>query len=159
MKAWMRALHLWAVVAVSLMVSACGSVSAVGYPDGSGSYIVMRTMTAPSAFAATQQRNFMEKCTTKTHDDYIGCTLIVVPDARHVSAPGYVAGPLQYALPSAAGAYAGYAIGQGLKNSGDTVNNGSSSAAGASANAESNAVNKPRIQNNNESFNGKGYQW
>ena len=33
------------------------------------------------------------------------------------------------------------------------------SAAGASANAESNAVNKPRIQNNNESFNGKGYQW
>jgi hypothetical protein len=116
-------------------------------------------MTAPSAFAATQQRNFMERCTTKTHDDYIGCTMLVVPDARHVSAPGYVAGPLQYALPSAAGAYAGYAIGQGLKGSGDTVNNGSSSAAGASANAESNAVNKPRIQNNNESFNGKGYQW
>lgn len=150
-------MRAWILIGVVLMLAGCGTNSAVGYPDGSGSYVVMRTLTDPSPFAATQQRNFMERCHTKTADGYTDCMFIITPNDRHTSAPGYVAGPLQYALPSAAGAYAGYAIGQGLKGSGDTVTNNTQSGAGASAQNQNSQ--QQRNFNNNESFNGKGYQW
>jgi len=150
-------MRVWILIGVAVLLAGCGTNSAIGYPDGSGSYVVMRTITDPSPFAATQQRNFMERCRTKTEDGYTDCSFIVAPNDRHTSAPGYIAGPLQYALPSAAGAYAGYAIGQGLKGSGDTVTNNTQSGAGASAQNQNSQ--QQRNFNNNESFNGKGYQW
>lgn len=150
------------LIFILLMLAAltgCGSVGTVGYPTGDGTYIVMRTLTEQSPFSATNQRNFMERCKTKTADSYTDCELLMVPDNRYAASPGYIAGPFQSVVPSVAGAYAGYAIGSGLSKSGSVTNNNTSSGAGASAQNSNSNTNLNRNNNLNESFNGKGYQW
>ena len=148
--------------AIGLMLMAlvgCGSVGVVGYPTGDGTYIVMRTLTEQSPFSATNQRNYMERCKTKTADSYTDCELLIVPDARYAASPGYIAGPFQSVVPSVAGAYAGYAIGSGLSKSGSVTNNTTTSGAGAAAQNSNSNMNLNHNNNLNESFNRPPYQW
>lgn len=135
---------LLSLILVSL--SGCGTITAVGYPTGDGTYMVMRTMTDPHSMSATMQRNWLEICTTKTHNDYVNC--VMMPDSQQfVSQQGYlatIAGPVMQT-----GAIVGGAalIGNGIAKSGDTTTNNAS------------AKSKQKNMNNNESFNDSRYQW
>jgi hypothetical protein len=127
-----------------LLASGCGTITTVGYPTGDGTYMVMRTMTDPHSMSATVQRNWLEVCTTKTHNDYINC--VMMPNSQQfVSQQGYIAtiaGPVMQT-----GAILGGAalIGNGIAKSGSTTNN--------------TVIQKQKNANNNESFNGPAYQW
>lgn len=140
------------IVMVLVSLAGCGSISAVGYPTGDGTYMVMRTMTDPHSMSATIQRNWMEVCTTKTHNDYINC--VMVPDSQQfVSQQGYIAtiaGPVMY---SAAAAYGLHQVGKGIGKSGSVTNNSNTNDVKASAQNKSNTLNA------NESFNDSRYQW
>lgn len=135
---------------VLMSLSGCGTITAVGYPTGDGTYMVMRTMTDPHSMSATIQRNWMEVCTTKTHNDYINC--VMVPDSQQfVSQQGYIAtiaGPVMY---SAAAAYGMHQIGKGLGKSGSVTNNSNTN--------DAKAQNRSNTLNANESFNDSRYQW
>ncbi len=132
------------ILLILITVSGCGTITAVGYPTGDGTYMVMRTMTDPHSMSATMQRNWLEICTTKTHNDYVNC--VMMPDSQQfVSQQGYIAtiaGPVMQT-----GAILGGAalIGNGIAKSGSTTNN--------------NVTQKQKNANNNESFNGPAYQW
>jgi hypothetical protein len=140
------------------MLSACGTISTVGYSTGDGTYMVMRTVTDPHSMSASIQRNWMEVCTTKTHNDYTNC--VMLPDSQQfVSSQGYIAtiaGPVMQTGAIVGGAYY---IGKGLSQSGSVTNNQTSSGAGASAQNHNANVNRNRNTNMNESQNGRGYQW
>ena len=129
-----------------LTLSGCGTITAVGYPTGDGTYMVMRTMTDPHSMSATMQRNWLEVCTTKTHNDYINC--VMLPNSQQfVSQQGYIAtiaGPVMQT-----GAILGGAalLGNGIAKSGSTTTNNTK------------VEQKQKNANNNESFNGAGYQW
>lgn len=146
-----------AVVMVALVgFVGCGTVSTVGYPTGDGTYMVMRTITDPHSMTANQQRNWLEVCATKTHKDYLNCTMI--PDTQqYTSTQGYfatIAGPAMYSGAIVGGSYY---LGKGISKSGSVMNNSTSSGAGASASSDQSQSQKSI--NMNESQNGKGYQF
>lgn len=149
-------MRVWMVLLTVLSLAGCGTISTVGYPTGDGTYLVMRTVTDPHSMTASIQRNWLEVCGTKTHNDYTNC--VMVPDTQQfVSSQGYVAtiaGPMMYSGAIVGGAYY---LGKGLGQSGSVTNNQTTSGAGASAHANSNQSQKS--VNMNESHNGKGYQW
>lgn len=113
----------WLVVILLSITVGCAGVSNVSYPLSDGTYHNQRTLTDPHAFSPTVQRSWMEICQAKAdaaEPDYTQCSS--QGTVQFATTGGYLEGLGAAALYSGAIVGGAALIGNGLAQSGTTVN-------------------------------------
>jgi hypothetical protein len=128
---------------MSVLVVGCSSVSNVSYKQADGTFKNQRVISDPHAFAPTAQRSWLEVCQAKQgmpdEPDYGNCNNAV--DSRYATVSGYADG-IGSAVVHSAGFVGGmYLLGQGIADSGTTVQQ---SGGGAEANSSSKSYQSQR---------------